>query len=81
MLAGRPVGAADGVPEFPGHELITAILGAGGHVIARVKEGTTLGFENSPRRGWLPGRSRMTWMNDPSSGKEDQLPVPRPNTT
>ena len=25
--------------NFPGHELITAILDAGGHVIARVKEG------------------------------------------
>jgi hypothetical protein len=25
--------------NFPGHELILAILAAGGHVIARVKEG------------------------------------------
>ena len=25
--------------NFPGHELITAILDAGGHVVARVKDG------------------------------------------
>ena len=32
--------------NFPGHGLITAILHAGGHVIARVKEGISLGFED-----------------------------------
>ena len=30
--------------NFPGHDLITAILDAGGHVVARVKEGISLGF-------------------------------------
>ena len=40
--------------NFPGHDLITAIVDAGGHVIARVKEGISLGFEDGPGRGWLP---------------------------
>ena len=30
--------------NFPGHDLITAILDAGGHVVARVKEGITPAF-------------------------------------
>ena len=37
--------------NFPGHDLITAILDAGGHVVARVKEGISLGFEDGPGRG------------------------------
>ena len=49
--------------QFPGHDLITAIVDAGGHVIARVKEGISLGFEDGPGRGWLPDGSRMTWLN------------------
>ena len=61
--------------NFPGHDLITAILDAGGHVIARVKEGISLGFEDGPDRGWLPDGSRMTWLNAPSGKKEDRLPV------
>jgi hypothetical protein len=61
--------------NFPGHDLITAILDAGGHVIARVKEGISLGFADGPGRGWLPGGSRMTWLNAPSGKKADQLPV------
>ena len=61
--------------NFPGHDLITAILQAGGHVIARVKEGISLGFEDGPDRGWLPDGSRMTWLNAPSGKKEDRLPV------
>jgi hypothetical protein len=28
--------------NFPGYDLITAILDAGGHVVARVKEGISL---------------------------------------
>ena len=31
--------------NFPGHELITAILDAGGHVIARVRAGIALPLE------------------------------------
>jgi len=60
--------------NFPGHELITAILQAGGHVIARVKEGISLPFDG-PGRGWLPDGSRLTWLNAPSGKKEDRLAV------
>jgi hypothetical protein len=61
--------------NFPGHDLITAILAAGGHVIARVKEGISLPFEDGPGRGWLPDGSRMTWLNAPSGKRADRLPV------
>ena len=61
--------------NFPGYDLITAILQAGGHVIARVKEGISLRFEDGPGRGWLPDGSRMTWLNAPSGKKADRLPV------
>jgi hypothetical protein len=61
--------------NFPGHELITAILDAGGHVIARLKEGISLGFEEGPDSGWLPEGSRLTWLNAPSGKKQDRLPV------
>jgi hypothetical protein len=61
--------------NFPGYDLVTAILDAGGHVIARVKEGIALPFEDSPARGWLPDGSRMTWLNAPSRRKADRLPV------
>jgi hypothetical protein len=59
--------------NFPGYDLITAILDAGGHVVARVKAGISLPME--PGGGWLPDRSRMTWLNAPSGKKEDRLPV------
>jgi hypothetical protein len=61
--------------NFPGHDLITAILDAGGHVIARVKEGIALPFQDSPGQGWLPDGSRMTWLNAPSRRKAERLPV------
>ena len=61
--------------NFPGYDLITAILAAGGHVIARVKEGISLGFQDGPDRGWLPDGSRLTWLNATSGNKEDRLPV------
>jgi hypothetical protein len=67
--------------NFPGYDLIMAILDAGGHVIARVKEGISLAFENGPDRGWLPDGSRLTWLNAPSGKKEDRLPCGRPSTT
>ena len=60
--------------NFPGYDLITAILQAGGHVIARVKEGISLPFDG-PDRGWLPDGSRLTWLNAPSGKEEDRLPV------
>jgi hypothetical protein len=61
--------------NFPGHDLITAILLAEGHVIARVKAGIALPFEHGPGRGWLADGSRMSWLNAPSGKKEDRLPV------
>jgi hypothetical protein len=51
--------------NFPGHDLITAILLAEGHVIARVKGGIALPFQDTPGKGWLPGGSRMSWLNAP----------------
>ena len=59
--------------NFPGHELITAILDAGGHVIARVSATVALPLE--PGGGWLPDGSRLTWLNAPSGKEEDRLPV------
>ena len=61
--------------NFPGYELIQAILGAGGHVIARMKEGISLDFQEGEDRGWLPDGSRMSWLNAPSGKREDRLPV------
>jgi Insertion element 4 transposase N-terminal len=59
--------------NFPGYDLIQAILHAGGHVVARVKAG--IGLPMEPGGGWLPDGSRMTWLNAPSGKKEDRLPV------
>ena len=61
--------------NFPGYDLITAVLLAGGHVIARVKEGIALPCQDTPDRGWLPDGSRVSWLNAPSGKKEDRLPV------
>ena len=61
--------------NFPGYDLIQAILDAGGHVIARVKEGISLDSEDGPERGWLPDGSRMSWLNAPSGKQQDRLPV------
>jgi hypothetical protein len=59
--------------NFPGYDLISAILAAGGHVIARVKAGISLPAE--PGGGWLPDGSRLTWLTAPSGKKHDRLPV------
>jgi hypothetical protein len=61
--------------NFPGHDLILAILLAGGHVIARVKGGIPLPFQDGPDPGWLPDGSRASWLNAPSGKKADRLPV------
>jgi Insertion element 4 transposase N-terminal len=61
--------------NFPGYDLITAILQAGGHVVARVKEGISLPFEDGRHGGWLSDGSRMTWLNAPSGKNEDRLAV------
>jgi Insertion element 4 transposase N-terminal len=60
--------------NFPGYDLITAILHAGGHVVARVKAGISLPSDGEDR-GWLPDGSRLTWLNAPSGTKADRLPV------
>ena len=60
--------------NFPGYDLITAILHAGGHVIARVKQGISLPLDG-PGRGWLPDGSRLTWLNAPSGTKAGRLAV------
>ncbi len=46
--------------NFPGYDLITAILAAGRHVVARVKAGISLPME--PGGGWLPDGSCLTWL-------------------
>jgi hypothetical protein len=56
--------------NFLGHELITAIVDAGGHLIMRVKAGIAL-----PTAGWLADGSRMSYLNAPSRRKADRLPV------
>ena len=61
--------------NFPGYDLITAILNAGGHVIARMKEGISLDFADGGDRGWLPDGSRLSWLNAPSGNTQDRLPV------
>jgi hypothetical protein len=61
--------------NFPGHDLILAILLAKGHVIARVKGGIALPFTGGEDKGWLGDGSRISWLNAPSGKKEDRLPV------
>jgi hypothetical protein len=61
--------------NFPGYDLVTAVLLAGGQVIARAREGIALPFEDGPDRGWLPDGSRISWLNAPSGKKADRLPV------
>lgn len=61
--------------NFPGHDLILAVLLAGGHVIARVKGGIALPLQDAPDKGWLPDGSRISHLNAPSGKKEDRLPV------
>jgi hypothetical protein len=59
--------------NFPGYDLITAILDAGGHVVARVS--ATVALPLAPGGGWLPDGSRLTWLNAPSGKKQDRLPA------
>jgi hypothetical protein len=58
--------------NFPGYDLISAIVNAGGHVVARVKAGISL---PAAPGGWLPDGSRLTWLNAPSGKKDDRLTV------
>ena len=59
--------------NFPGYDLVSAIVNAGGHVVARVKARIALPLAEGG--GWLPDGSRMTWLNAPSGKKEDRLGV------
>ncbi|HXZ69787.1 MAG TPA: transposase domain-containing protein [Streptosporangiaceae bacterium] len=59
--------------NFPGYDLVTAILQAGGHVVARACG--TLSLPMAEDGGWLPDGSRLSWLNAPSGRKEDRLPV------
>ena len=58
--------------NFPGHKIITAIVDAGGHVVARVK--SNLALPVTPG-GCLPDGSRLSCLNAPSGRKADALPV------
>jgi hypothetical protein len=58
--------------NFPGHKIITAILDAGGHVIARIKSNIALPVTAG---GWLADGSRMYWLNAPGGEPGDRLPV------
>jgi hypothetical protein len=58
--------------NFPGHKIITAILDAGGQVVARAKSDLALPLAPG---GWLPDGSRLSWLNAPSGKKSDRLPV------
>ncbi len=60
--------------NFPGHKIITAILDAGGHVVARAK--SNLALPAAPGGGgWLPDGSRLSWLNAPGGKTSDRLPV------
>jgi hypothetical protein len=59
--------------NFPGYDLVTAILDAGGHVVARVS--ATVALPLAPGGGWLGDGSRLSWLNAPSGKKTDRLPV------
>ena len=58
--------------NFPGHKIITAIMDAGGHVVARVKAGISLPVTGG---GWLTDGSRLSYLNAPSGQEADRLPV------
>jgi hypothetical protein len=58
--------------NFPGHKIITAILDAGGHVVARAK--SDLALPVTPG-AWLPDGSRLSCLNAASGKKADALPV------
>ena len=58
--------------NFPGHAIITAILEAGGHVVARIKDGISL---SATEGGWLADGSRISYLNAQSGKKGDRLRV------
>ena len=58
--------------NFPGHKIITAIMDAGGHVVARAKSDLALPLTPD---GWLSDGSRLSWLNAPGGKISDRLPV------
>ncbi len=64
--------------NFPGHKIITAILDAGGHVIARIKSNIALPVTAD---GWLPDGSRMSWLNAPGGNQATGCRSGSPSTT
>lgn len=70
-LSGRRVTCFDRC--FPGHALIAANREAGGHVVARAS--ATLSLPADPGGGWLPGGSRLSWLNAPSGKRQDRIRI------
>ena len=62
--------------NFPGHDVILAILLAGGQVIARARGGIALPFPDTAGKGWLDDGSRASWLNAPFG--EERGPAPGP---
>jgi len=58
--------------NFLSHELATAILDAGGHLVMRARQGISL---PAVPGGWLSDGSRMSYLNAPSRRVADRLPV------
>ena len=57
--------------NFLGHELATAILDAGGHLVMRVRQGISL---PGVPGGWLSDGSRMSYLNAPGRRVAGRLP-------
>ena len=64
--------------NFPGHAIITAILDAGGYVVARVKSGIALPVTPA---GWLPDGSRTTYLNARPGRRRTGCQSAPPSTT
>lgn len=59
--------------NFPGYELITAILDKRGHLIIRVRVGVPLPLTGG---GWLPDGPRLTYLDEPARHRvADRLPL------
>lgn len=58
--------------NFLGHQLATAILDAGGHLIMRIKQGISL---PGVPGGWLSDGSRLSYLNAPGGRVADRLPA------
>src|SRR5260370_588227 len=61
--------------NFPGHKIITAILDAGGHVVARAK--SDLALPAAPGGGgWASRRAPLGWLDAPGRKMSGRPPVP-----